>query len=144
MTSYNVQCDELLPQSCEEFAANVVAVNECDGSEYDAVCVQFSNDSSNPVCSMAATTSKRNDGLEADEYDPTDGAIRVYGLAALGGRTATFLSKTDPPLTLLRSWIRDRLTGRVVQENVQQWFDIDAVLKGNKSRHNGYEDATVI
>ena len=136
LTSYNVQCDELLPQSCEEFAENVVAVNECDGSEYDAVCVQFSNDSSNPVCSMAATTSKRNDGLEADEYDPTDGAIRVYGLAALGGADSDFfVEDPDAPLTFTHAPGSGtaRLTGRVYcRENVQQWFDIDAVFEGEQ------------
>ena len=136
LTSYNVQCDDLLPQSCEEFADNVVAVNECDGSEYDALCVQFSNDSFNPACSVAATTSKRNDGLDADEYDATDGAIRVYGLAALGGADSDFFVE-DPtaPLTFTHAPGSGtaRLVGRVYcRENDQQWFDIDAVFEGEQ------------
>ena len=116
--------------------SSLVIVNECDGSEYDAVCVQFSNDSSNPVCSMDATTSKRNDGLEADEYDPTDGAIRVYGLAALGGADSDFfVEDPDAPLTFTHAPGSGtaRLTGRVYcRENVQQWFDIDAVFEGEQ------------
>ena len=82
---------------------------------------------------MAATTSKRNDGLEADEYDPAMGDS--HGLAALGERTATFLSKTLSGFDVHpRSCSGTaRLTGRVYcRENVQQWFDIDAVFEGEQ------------
>ena len=85
LSDYTVECSEDLPSSCDEFAMDIEAVNECDGSTYEAYCLNFLNDSNDPLCVAAATTAKRDASLSEGEYDATDAALRVYGLSVIGG-----------------------------------------------------------
>jgi hypothetical protein len=50
LTDYTVECVEDLPGSCEDFATDVMAVNECDGSEYEAVCFIRRTSNLNKLC----------------------------------------------------------------------------------------------
>jgi len=82
----------------------------------------------------SATTAKRNPDLGAGEYDATDGAVRVYGLAEMGVVDGNFFVE-DPSAPLTFEYIPETgvafLKGRVYcRENNAQWFDIDAVFEG--------------
>ena len=131
LSDYTVECLEDLPATCEDFATGVMAVNECDGSEYEAVCVPASS-VENPLCSSSGTTAKRDDELGEGEYDATDAALRIYGLSALGGADSDYFVE-DPSMPLTFEVSEEDgtafLTGRVYcRENMAQWFDIDAVF----------------
>ena len=80
--------------------------------------------------SCVATTAKRNPELGDGEYDFTDGAISIFGLAELSGADSDyFVEDTASPLSFQYSNPDGtaRLTGRVYcRENNAQWFDIDA------------------
>ena len=135
LADYTVECVEDLPGSCEEFATGVMAVNECDGSEYEAVCFITENiESEQALCAREATTAKRDSELGDGEYDATDGALRIYGLSAMGGADSDyFVEDPSSPLTFEYSSATGvaYLTGRVYcRENSAQWFDIDAVFDG--------------
>ncbi|MGB1481613.1 MAG: T9SS type A sorting domain-containing protein, partial [Flavobacteriales bacterium] len=132
LSDSSVECIEDLPASCDDFATGVMAVNECDGSEYEAVCLQLSDLPNDDLCTAEATTAKRDSELGEGEYDATDGAIRIYGLSALGGADSDYFVE-DPasPLSFQYSSADGtaRLTGRVYcRENSAQWFDIDAAF----------------
>ena len=70
------------------------------------------------------------------EYDATDAAVRIYGLAALGGADSDyFVEDPNAPLTFeyAQGSGTARLTGRVYcRENANQWFDVDAVFTGGQ------------
>ena len=70
LTSYTVQCTEDLPESCEDFSTGVMAVNECDGSAYEATCLTFENLDDDPSCTTTATTSKLNSSLGEGVFGP--------------------------------------------------------------------------
>ena len=134
LSDYTVECSEDIPATCEDFATGVEAVNECDGSTYEAQCYGFENSDSAPATFCNATTAKRDSDLEDDEYDATDAAVRIYGLAAMGGADSDyFVEDPDAPLsfTYAQGNGTARLTGRVFcRENEDQWFDVDAVFGG--------------
>lgn len=82
----------------------------------------------------SATTAKRNPELGDGEYDFTDGAIRIYGLTALGAVDSDYFVE-DPGAPLSFEYMfgngTARLTGRVYcRENENQWFDVDAIFSG--------------
>jgi len=131
-----VECISDLPESCEDFALGVFAVNECDESEYPAVCLQLSDLPNEDLCTADATTAKRDSELGDGEYDSTDGAIRIYGISILGGADSDFFVE-DPatPLSFQYSSADGtaRIIGRVYcRENSAQWFDIDAAFDGGQ------------
>ena len=43
LSDYTVECSQDLPATCEDFAANIFAVNLCDGTMYEAACLPFEN-----------------------------------------------------------------------------------------------------
>ena len=134
LSDYTVECSQDLPATCEDFATGIEAVNECDGSTYEAVCVPLENSSVAPATFCSATTAKRDSDLGDGEYDATDAAVRIYGLAALGGADSDyFVEDPNAPLTFeyAQGSGTARLTGRVYcRENANQWFDVDAVFTG--------------
>ena len=134
LSDYTVECSQDIPATCEEFATGIEAVNECDGSTYEAVCVPLGNSSVAPATFCSATTAKRDSDLGDGEYDATDAAVRIYGLAALGGADSDyFVEDPNAPLTFeyAQGSGTARLTGRVYcRENANQWFDVDAVFTG--------------
>ena len=137
LTSYTVQCTEDLPESCEDFATGVMAVNECDGSEYEATCLTFENLDDDPSCTTTATTSKLNSSLGEGVFGPTDGAFRLYLLSIQGGADSDYFVE-DPaaPLTFVHSPENGtaRLTGRIYcRENDAQWFDVDVVFEDGQA-----------
>ena len=136
LSDYTVECSEDIPATCEEFATGVEAVNECDGSTYEAVCVPFENSDAAPATLCSATTAKRDSDLGDGEYDATDAAVRIYGLAALGGADSDYFVE-DPNAPLSFEYAQGngtaRLTGRVYcRENMDQWFDVDAFFTGGQ------------
>ena len=99
LSDYTVECSEDIPATCEDFATGIEAVNECDGSTYEAVCVPFENSAEAPATFCSATTAKRDSDLGEGEYDATDAAVRIYGLAALGGADSDYFVE-DPAAPL--------------------------------------------
>ena len=93
LTDYTVQCNEDLPESCEEFATGVMAVNECDGSMYEATCLTFENLDDDPSCTTTATTAKQDPELGDGEYGYTDAAVKLYFLAMQETRLSGSLSE---------------------------------------------------
>ena len=136
LSDYTVECSEDIPATCEDFATGVEAVNECDGSTYEAVCVPFENSDAAPATLCSATTAKRDSDLGDGDYDATDAAVRIYGLAALGGADSDYFVE-DPNAPLNFEYAQGngtaRLTGRVYcRENTDQWFDVDAYFTGGQ------------
>ena len=134
LSDYTVECSQDLPATCEDFATGIEAVNECDGSTYEAVCVPLENSGAAPATFCSATTAKRDSDLGDGEYDATDAAVRIYGLAALGGADSDYFVE-DPNAPLSFEYAQGsgtaRLTGRVYcRENANQWFDVDAFFTG--------------
>ena len=134
LSDYTVECSQDLPDTCEDFATGIEAVNECDGSTYEAVCVPLENSGAAPATFCSATTAKRDSDLGDGEYDATDAAVRIYGLAALGGADSDYFVE-DPNAPLSFEYAQGsgtaRLTGRVYcRENANQWFDVDAFFTG--------------
>ena len=115
---------------------DIEAVNECDGSTYEAYCLNFLNDSNDPLCVAAATTAKRDASLSEGEYDATDGALRVYGLSVMGGADSDyFVEDPSAPLSFTYSSATGNalLEGRVYcRENSGQWFDVFATFEGGQ------------
>ena len=114
-----------------------MAVNECDGSEYQATCLTFENLDNDPTCTTTATTSKLNSSLGEGVYGPTDAAFRLYWLAIQGGADSDYFVE-DPaaPLTFTHSPENGtaRLTGRIYcRENDAQWFDVDVVFEDGQA-----------
>ena len=131
LSSYTVECAEEIPSDCDSFASGVMAVNECDGSEYEAVCTLL-DVASQPACNYPATTAKRDAELGDGEYAVNDGALRIYALSALGGADSDYFVE-DPtnPLSFRynESTGTASLKGRVYcRENAGQWFDVDAIF----------------
>ncbi len=137
LTDYTVQCTEDLPESCEDFATGVMAVNECDGSEYEATCLTFENLDDDPSCTTTATTAKLNSSLGEGIFGPTDGAFRLYLLSIQGGADSDyFVEDPTAPLTFVHSPENGtaRLTGRIYcRENSAQWFDVDVVFEDGQA-----------
>ncbi|MDA0729707.1 MAG: hypothetical protein O3C18_08470, partial [Bacteroidetes bacterium] len=134
LSDSTVECIEDLPASCDDFATGILAVNECDGSEYEAVCTPFV--AHDLYYTGVGTTAKRDSELGAGEYGATDGAIRIYGLSALGYADGDYFAE-DPSAPL--TWMHTpesgtaRLVGRVYCiENSAQWFDLDAVFNSEQ------------
>lgn len=95
-------------------------------------CNAYDSIGASTTCS--ATTAKRNPDLGEGEYDATDGAVRVYGLAEMGLVDSDFFVE-DPSSPLNFEYNPQTgvafLTGRVYcRENNAQWFDVDAVFDG--------------
>ena len=137
LSDSSVECVEDLPGTCDEFLAyadaeDLMAVNECSEEEFEvAVCFPFASESiSQPATSCIGTTAKRDENLGDDEYDVTDGAIRLYGLSAMGVADSDYFVE-DPENPLQFDYAPDsrsaRLTGTVhCVLNENQIFEVDA------------------
>ena len=130
-----VECPEDLPTSCEALlnGQDVYAFNPCSESQYDATCTEFVASLELDYYAGSAYTAKFDQSLELDEYGPTDGAIHLYGLSALGYADSDyFVEDLDNPL----SWVQYPSSGTAIlkgriycRDNANQWFDLDAVFE---------------
>jgi len=133
----SVECPDELPTTCEEFAnysglEGLAAANACTGEEFElAVCFPLSSESVAQALTVCeGTTSKRDATLEEGEYDANDGAIRLYGLSAMGLADSDYFVE-DPSNPLQFEHAADshsaRLTGTVhCVLNPNQIFHVDA------------------
>jgi len=133
----SVECPDELPTTCDDYLAyaeaeGLAAENACTGEEVElAVCFPLASESEAlPVRICEATTAKRDASLEAGEYDANDGAVRLYGLSAMGLADSDYFVE-DPanPLTLEHApdSRSARLTGTVYcVMNPNQIFEVDA------------------
>ena len=133
LSDYNVECVEDLPMTCEDFTTGLMAINECDGAEYEAVCTPLLSLDNQEVSSGVATTAKRDESLGEDEYDFSDAAIRLYGLSASGIADSDYFVE-DPSAPLSWNYYPESgtatLTGRVYcRENSARWFDLNAAFE---------------
>ena len=87
----SVECIEDVPTTCDEYLAyaeaqGLAAVNACTSQEVPlSVCFPLASGSEAvDIRICEATTAKRDASLEEGEYDANDGAIRLYGLSAMG------------------------------------------------------------
>lgn len=137
LSDSSVECIDDLPTTCDEFliyaeAEGLAAGNECTGQDVPlSVCFPLASGSeSMEVAVCQATTAKRNADLEEGEYDANDGALRLYGLSALGLADSDYFVE-DPAHPLLFQHAADsrsaRLTGTVhCALNPNQIFHVDA------------------
>ena len=133
----SVQCAEDLPTSCDDYLnfsgiENLSAINACSSEAFPVfACFPLASESiSAPVTSCLATTAKRDSELAPDEYAATDGAIRLYGLSAMGMADSDyFVEDPSNPLQFLHApdSRSARLTGTVhCVANENQIFHVDA------------------
>ena len=169
----SVQCAEDLPTSCDDYLnfsgiENLSAINACSSEAFPVfACFPLASESiSAPVSSCLATTAKRNGELAADEYAPNDGAIRLYGLSAMGMADSDyFVEDPSNPLQFLHApdSRSARLTGTVhCVANENQIFHVDArfvnednamgwlaesdahtLLIGDDPQQNGYQTCDI-
>lgn len=132
-----VECPEELPVDCDGLYAlygvdGVTVANTCSGEEaaLQACFPMVSEAVSQPVTTCAATTAKRDATLGDGEYGATDGALRIYGLSAMGlADSDYFVESVDNPLTFEHTpdSRSARLTGTVhCVLNENQIFHVDA------------------
>jgi hypothetical protein len=133
----SVECPDELPTTCDDFLAyadaeGLAAENACTGVEVElAVCFPLASESEAlPVSVCEATTAKRDASLGAGEYDANDGAVRLYGLSAMGLADSDYFVE-DPANPLTFEHAPDsrsaRLTGTVYCVlNPDQIFEVDA------------------
>jgi len=137
LTDSSVECADELPTTCEEFlsyasAEGLAAANACTGEEVAlAACFPLASESEAlPVTVCNAKTAKRDLDLEEGEYDSNDGAVRLYGLSAMGLADSDYFVE-DPSNPLQFQYAPDsrsaRLTGTVhCVLNANQIFHVDA------------------
>ena len=143
LLSYEVQCAEDLPTSCEDYLsdnmiADLTASNSCTGDEYDVFCTILSANSeaegeSATQMECEGVTAKYNTSSADGVFGPTDAALRLYGLSSVHGITASDYFLEDPlhPLDFLHTPQSGtaRLTGTVYcRDNVDQILHIDATF----------------
>ena len=137
LVDQSVQCAEDLPTSCDDYLnfsgiENLSAINACSSEAFPVfACFPLASESvSAPVTSCLATTAKRDSELAPDEYAATDGAIRLYGLSAMGMADSDyFVEDPNNPLQFLHApdSRSARLTGTVhCVANANQIFHVDA------------------
>ncbi len=137
LVDQSVQCAEDLPTSCDDYLnfsgiENLSAINACSSEAFPVfACFPLASESvSAPVTSCLATTAKRDSELAPDEYAATDGAIRLYGLSAMGMADSDyFVEDPSNPLQFLHApdSRSARLTGTVhCVANANQIFHVDA------------------
>ena len=169
----SVQCAEDLPTSCDDYLnfsgiENLSAINACSSEAFPVfACFPLASESiSAPVSSCLATTAKRNGELAADEYAPNDGAIRLYGLSAMGMADSDyFVEDPSNPLQFLHApdSRSARLTGTVHcvanenqifhvdarfvnEDNAMEWLaesDAHTLLIGDDPQQNGYQTCDI-
>ena len=132
-----VECPEDLPTDCDALfdllgIAGVEALNTCSGDPADVqICFPLVSEAvAQPLTSCLATTAKRDGSLGDGEYGPIDGAVRVYGLMAMGlADSDYFVEDPENPLTFEHApdSRSARLTGTVhCVLNENQIFHVDA------------------
>tara|TARA_B110000003_G_scaffold43863_2_gene41358 strand:- start:6561 stop:11318 length:4758 start_codon:yes stop_codon:yes gene_type:complete len=137
LVDQSVQCAEDLPTSCDDYLnfsgiENLSAINACSSEAFPVfACFPLASESvSAPVTSCLATTAKRDSELAPEEYAATDGAIRLYGLSAMGMADSDyFVEDPNNPLQFLHApdSRSARLTGTVhCVANANQIFHVDA------------------
>ena len=137
LVDQSVQCAEDLPTSCDDYLnfsgiENLSAINACSSEAFPVfACFPLASESIlAPVTSCLATTAKRDSELAPDEYAATDGAIRLYGLSAMGMADSDyFVEDPSNPLQFLHApdSRSARLTGTVhCVANENQIFHVDA------------------
>ena len=137
LSDSSVECIDDLPTTCEEYlsyaeAEGLAAINACTSQEVAlSVCFPLASGSEAldvEVCQ--ATTAKRDAALAEGEYDANDGALRLYGLSAMGLADSDYFVE-DPSNPLTFEHAADsrsaRLTGTVhCVLNPNQIFHVDA------------------
>jgi len=137
LSDSSVECIDDLPTTCEEYlsyaeAEGLAAINACTSQEVAlSVCFPLASGSEAldvEVCQ--ATTAKRDAALAEGEYDANDGALRLYGLSAMGLADSDYFVE-DPSNPLTFEHAADsrsaRLTGSVhCVLNPNQIFHVDA------------------
>ena len=137
LSDSSVECIEDVPTTCDEYLAyaeaqGLAAVNACTSQEVPlSVCFPLASGSEAvDIRICEATTAKRDASLEEGEYDANDGAIRLYGLSAMGMADSDYFVE-DPSNPLSFEYAADsrsaRLTGTVhCVLNPNQIFHVDA------------------
>ena len=137
LSDSSVECIDDLPTTCEEYlsyaeAEGLAAINACTSQEVAlSVCFPLASGSEAlDVVVCQATTAKRDAALAEGEYDANDGALRLYGLSAMGLADSDYFVE-DPSNPLTFEHAADsrsaRLTGTVhCVLNPNQIFHVDA------------------